>query len=78
VVPTKKFLFPSPTAEAFGAIAGGCYIADLLAACTSPFVQPNDGQFQSCIAQLTNDMVQQEIISGNEAGAIRDCASDSN
>jgi len=78
VFPTKKFLFPSPTAEDFGAIGGGCYIADLLAACTSPFVEPNDGQYQSCIAQLTQDMVSQEIVSGSEADAIRNCTGDAN
>lgn len=75
VVPTKKFLFPSTPAEAFGGIAGGCYIADLLAACSSPFVEPTPGQHQSCIAQLTDDMKNEGIISGAEAGAIRDCAS---
>lgn len=78
VFPTKKFLFPSLPASAFGAIAGGCYVADLLVACTSPFVEPNEGQYQSCVAQLTSDMVREDIISSEEAGAIRDCASDSN
>jgi hypothetical protein len=77
VFPTKKFLFPSLPASAFGAIAGGCYVADLLAACTSVFVEPDGGQYQSCIAQLTQDMINEGIISGNEAGAIRDCASES-
>jgi hypothetical protein len=75
VFPSKKFLFPSLPASAFGAIAGGCYIADLLPTCTSPFVEPNPGQYQSCIAQLTTDMRRQGIISGGEAGAIRNCAS---
>lgn len=74
VFPTKKFLFPSIPASAFGGIAGGCYIADLLAACTSPFVEPNPGQYQSCISQLTKDMKDQGILSGGEAGAIRSCA----
>lgn len=74
VFPSKKFLFPSTPASAFGAIAGGCYIADLLAACTSPFVDPNPGQQQSCIAQLTKDMKNENIISDEEAEAIRSCA----
>jgi hypothetical protein len=78
VFPTKKFLFPSPPASAFGAIAGGCYIADLLAACTSPFVEPNNGQYQSCISQLTKDMKGQGIISDGEADAIRSCAAEGN
>jgi hypothetical protein len=75
LLPTKKFLFPSIPASAFGAIAGGCYIADLLAACTSPFVDPNHGQYQSCITQLTTDMRNQGIVSGAEGEAIMDCAS---
>ena len=78
VLPTKKFLFPSPTASAFGAVAGGCYIADLLPACTSPFVDPVHGQFVSCITQLTKDMRKEGIISAEEADAIRSCAAESN
>jgi len=74
VFPSKKWLFPGVPAGAFGAVAGGCYIADLLAACTSPFVAPNDGQYQSCIAQLTDDMARQGIIGPGEQGAIRSCA----
>ena len=74
VHPSKKFLFPGVPGAAFGAVAGGCYIADLLEACTSPFVAPNHGQYQSCIAQLTQDMVDEAIISGSEAGAITACA----
>ncbi len=74
VFPSKKWLFPQPGAAAFGAVAGGCYVADLLAACTSPFVAPNHGQYQSCIAQLTKDMMNQGIIGSGEQGAIRSCA----
>ena len=74
VFPSKKWLFPQPRAAAFGAVAGGCYVADLLAACTSPFVAPNNGQYQSCIAQLTKDMMDQGIIGPGEQGAIRSCA----
>ena len=74
VFPSKKWLFPQPPSSAFGTVAGGCYIADLLAACTSPFVAPIKGQYQSCIAQLTKDMASQGIISDGELGAIRSCA----
>lgn len=74
VFPSGKWLFPGFKAGAFGAVAGGCYVADLLAACTSPFVAPNHGQFQSCVAQLTSDMLAQGIIAPGEQGAIRSCA----
>lgn len=74
VFPTKKFLFPGTPASAFGSVAGGCHIADVLAACTSVLVDPTHGQYQSCIAQLTKDMTNQGIIDSDEAGAIRSCA----
>lgn len=74
VFPTKKFLFPGTPAAAFGSVAGGCRIADLLAACTSVLVDPTHGQHESCVAQLTEDMKNQGIISADEAGAIRSCA----
>lgn len=74
VFASKKWLFPDPKAPAFGAVAGGCYLADLLVTCTSPFVAPNNGQYQSCIAQLTQDMADQGIIGPGEQGAIKSCA----
>lgn len=77
VFPTKKFLFPGTPASAFGSVAGGCHIADLLAACTSLLVDPTHGQHQSCVAQLTKDMKNQGIISDEEADAIRSCAAKS-
>jgi hypothetical protein len=75
VFPSGKWLFPGTRSGAFGTVAGGCYIADLLAACSSPFVAPNDGQYQSCISQLTNDMLAQGVIGPGEQGAIKSCAS---
>lgn len=73
VVQPDKFLLGAPPG-AFGGVAGGCYINDLVAACESPFVNPNNGQYQSCIAQLTSDMVREGIISTSESAAIRTCA----
>jgi PA domain len=73
VVP-GKFLLGAPPG-AFGGVAGGCFINDVIAACESPFVpNPNNGQYQSCIAQLTDDMVRAGIISTSESTAIRVCA----
>jgi hypothetical protein len=75
VIPTKKTLFPIPGASSEGLIAGGCFIADLLPACGSVFVELSSGQYQNCINQLTADMRDQGVIDASEAEAIRSCAS---
>jgi hypothetical protein len=75
VIPTKKTLFPIPGASSEGLIAGGCFIADLLPACGSVFVNLSSGQYQNCITQLTADMRDQGVIDPSEAEAIRSCAS---
>lgn len=74
VIPTRRNVLPSPQGASQGGIAGGCFIADVVAACLSPLADPNQRQFNSCIRQLTNDMVSQGIIDGGEAEAIRSCA----
>ena len=75
VIPTKKQLFPIPGASSSGLVAGGCFIADLLPACGSFFVELSSGQYRNCINELTAEMLNQEIISSSEAEAIRGCAS---
>jgi hypothetical protein len=70
VIPSKTWL-PGQ----FGAVAGGCYIQDVVDACY-PLIDANGGggQYQSCIAQVTSDLKQQGNLSKSEAGAIRSCA----
>jgi hypothetical protein len=77
VIPTKKTLFPIPGASSTGLVAGGCFIADLLPACGSVFVDLSSGQYQNCVNQLTADMQDQGIINPSEAEAIRSCATSS-
>ncbi len=50
----------------------GCTISDLIAECAAG--ANNHGQFVSCVAQLTNGLKQEGIISGQEKGAIQSCA----
>lgn len=59
----------------FGAVAGGCYIMDVIDSCL-PLIDFNGGggQYQSCIAAVTSDLKQQGELSRSEAGAIRSCA----
>jgi len=59
----------------FGAVAGGCYIADVIDSCF-PLIDINGGggQYQSCIAHVTSDLKQQRLLSKSEAGAINACA----
>lgn len=73
VIPTKRVL-PSPPAAGQGGVAGGCYIADVVAACVSPLVDPEQRQLQNCVRRLTTDMISQGIIDSGEAEAIRSCA----
>lgn len=50
----------------------GCTILDLIFFCADD--ANNHGDFVSCVAHLTNDLVQQGIISGQQKGAIQSCA----
>jgi|GEM_PF-2746955 len=50
----------------------GCTIMDLIADCAAEAV--NHGQFLSCVAEVTNDLKQAGIITGQEKGAIQNCA----
>ena len=70
VIPAKGWL-PGKN----GQVAGGCYLADVIDACT-PLVTINGqfGQYQSCIAQVTSDLVQQGHLTGDEKSAIQSCA----
>lgn len=70
VIPSKTWL-PGQ----FGAVAGGCYIQDVVDACF-PLLNANGGggQYLSCIAQVTSDLKQQRNLSKSEAGAINSCA----
>lgn len=49
-----------------------CTLSDLIAKCADEVA--NHGQFVSCVAQLTNDWVSKELISGREKAAIQKCA----
>lgn len=70
VIPSKTWL-PGQ----FGAVAGGCYIQDVVDACF-PLLNANGGggQYQSCIAHVTSDLQQQGNLSKSESGAIKSCA----
>jgi len=70
VIPSKTWL-PGQ----FGAVAGGCYIQDVVDACF-PLLDANGGggQYQSCIAQITSDLTQQGNLTRSESGAIKSCA----
>ncbi|HZW60422.1 MAG TPA: PA domain-containing protein [Woeseiaceae bacterium] len=59
----------------FGAVAGGCYLMDVIDACL-PLIDfsGGGGQYQSCIAAVTSDLKQQGELSMSEAGAIKNCA----
>lgn len=74
VVIPKPGVLPAPRSARQGGVAGGCYVADVVAACLSPLVDPDQRQFQGCIRQLTSDMLAEGIIDGGEAEAIRACA----
>ena len=70
VIPSKTWL-PGQ----FGAVAGGCFIADVIDACF-PLINVNGGggQYLSCIAAVTSDLKQQRNLSKAETGAIISCA----
>lgn len=83
VLPSKKWIFPQPSAAAFGAVGQGCYIADLMKTCSSLLYdvflgRQAPGQYQSCVSQMTKDMVAAGIISSMEAGAIKSCSAGTN
>ena len=50
----------------------GCTIADLIAECAAG--AQNHGQFVSCVAELTNSLKRDGVITGLEKGAIQSCA----
>ncbi len=52
----------------------GCSINDLIAQCASE--ARNHGQFVSCVADVTNELKRDGVISGKEQGAIQSCAGD--
>jgi hypothetical protein len=58
-----------------GAVAGGCYIQDVVDACTPVADVPADGgQYHSCVVQVTNELQKQAELSKSEAKAILACA----
>jgi hypothetical protein len=57
-------------------IKDGCTISDRIMACADGAV--NHGEFVSCVAQFTNDLKSQGLLSGAEKGAIQNCAAQSN
>jgi hypothetical protein len=70
VIPSKTWL-PGQ----FGAVAGGCYIQDVVDACFPLLdAKGGGGHYQSCIAQVTSDLKQQRNLSKSEVGAIKSCA----
>jgi len=54
----------------------GCTISDQVMAC-APGAR-NHGQFVSCVASLTNDLMKAGTITGNEKGKIQSCAAQAN
>lgn len=70
VIPSKSW-----APGQFGAVAGGCYIMDVVDSCL-PLIDLSGGggQYQSCVAAVTSDLKQQGELSKSEAGAIRSCA----
>ena len=72
LVPKKTWL---PGRNGYGAVAGGCYIADLLDACLPVAGQSGQGgQYQSCITHVTDALKDRGDLSKSEAGAIRSCS----
>lgn len=53
----------------------GCTVSDLLAKCAVGVA--NHGRFVSCVAELTNSLVAEGVITGEEKGAIQSCAAQS-
>ncbi len=56
--------------------ANGCTISDLIAHCATN--AKNHGDFVSCVADLTDSLKKQGLITGKQAGAINSCAGKSN
>ena len=50
----------------------GCSISDLVGQCAAGAT--NHGRFVSCVSHLTNDLKKDGVISGEQKGAIQDCA----
>ena len=55
---------------------GGCTISDRIAECAKG--ARNHGKFVSCVADLTNRLRSEGIITGKEKGAIQSCAAQAN
>ena len=53
----------------------GCSIIDLVDECES--AAKNHGAFTSCVSRLTNDLVKQTVLSGEEKSRIQSCAAQS-
>lgn len=53
----------------------GCTISDLIAACAA--TATNHGEFVSCVADLTNQLKTDGVITGKEKGGIQSCAAKS-
>jgi hypothetical protein len=53
-------------------LASGCTILDGIYICASG--ARNHGQFVSCVAHFTNELVRDGVLSGNEKGVIESCA----
>lgn len=54
----------------------GCTISDRIQQCAVG--AQNHGQFVGCVAQLTNELKQAGVITGQQKGAIQSCATQSN
>jgi len=58
-----------------GQVAGGCYLQDVIDSCTPLIaISGQFGQYVSCIAQVTSDLVQQGYLTKGEKGVIQSCA----
>jgi hypothetical protein len=56
--------------------ADGCTMSDSITRCVQ--TAKNHGQFASCVAKLTNEWRDAELISGKEKGSIQQCAGKAN
>jgi hypothetical protein len=71
VLPSKAWL---PGAYR-GAVAGGCYVQDVVDACTPVADVPGTGgQYHTCIVQVTNELRKQGELSKAETDSIQACS----
>jgi hypothetical protein len=52
-------------------VPGACFISDEINVCA---VADKHGEFVSCVAQITTELLKAGVISGEEKGAIMSCA----